>query len=196
MKRLLLLLGAIVGLIVVVEIAAPGFVAARAESAIAEETRGRMLVDVDVSGPPLVLPVIVDGTVATFAMTLQEVAGQDTPVDIRLELTDVVLERAPLFRGEVRVRRIGGGSVVVRIDLTASVPAPLRDMTDRLDEIGLDRLLGALDDGFAEATGSTITVGGLDIPVGSCVSDATDRVVTTTCDLDRLPDFLVRSLQP
>lgn len=193
MRRLALLVGVLAILLVAAELAAPAWVAARAEAAVAAETDDAVAVDVDVSGPPLLVPVAISGTVDSWSLRLARVAGQDVPVEVVVDLDDVVLDRGQLLRGAVRVTDVDRARVRVRIDLSGSLPPLLQPFADRLAEVGLEQLLGAVGDGAVARRGDELVVGDLGLPLvdGSCSVTADEGVVVTRCDLAEVPPLLL-----
>lgn len=195
MRKLLSLVGLLAIVVVAAELAAPSWVAARAEAAVAEETRQRVTVDVEVSGPPLLVPVAIDGEVDSWTMQVSQVAGQTVPVDVVVELDEVQLDRGRLLRGDVTVTGVERARVTVQVDLSGALPEALQPMAGRLAEVGLPRLLGALGEGTVEQQGGALVLGELSLPLveGSCAVTGDDSVVTATCDLSEVPPILLRA---
>lgn len=193
MRKLALLVVVLAAVLVAAELVAPAWVAARAEAAVAAETDDRMTVDVDVSGPPLLIPVAVSGTVESWTLQLERVAGERIPLEVSVDLDDVVLDRGRLLRGAVRVTDVARARVRVEVDLSGSVPPLLQPFADRLAEVGLEQLLGAVGDGAVARRGDDLVVGDLDLPLveGSCSVNADEGVVITHCDLAEVPPLLL-----
>lgn len=193
MRRVALVVAVLAVALVAAELAAPAWVAARAEAAIAAETSDRVRVDVDVSGPPLLLPVAVSGTVERWSIRLTRVAGRQVPVEVTVDLEDVVLDRGRLVRGDLRVTDVARARVRIEVDLSGSLPPVLQPFAGRLAEIGLERLLGAVGDGTVTRRGDDLVVGDLDLPLveGSCSVTADEGVVVTQCDLAEIPPLLI-----
>lgn len=198
MRLLLFLVAVVAAVVVAAELAAPNWVAAQAEAAIAAETEQRIAVDIDVSGPPLLIPVAINGTVDTWSMQLREVAGQDIPVDVVLDLDDVVLDRGRLARGDVVVRDVASATVLVRMDLSGSIPEALQPFADRLAEAGLPLLLEAVGGGRVQQGEGALVMGDVRLPIveGSCTTESSGGVVTTRCRLSEIPAFVLNALQP
>lgn len=202
MRGLLRLVVVLAALGLVAELLAPSWVASRAEAAITEETEGRVTVDVDVSGPPLLLPVARDGTVERWTLDLQQVAGTDVggrgvDLDATVDLHEVVLDRGRLVRGDVVVTHVGQADATVRIDLSEQVPEALQPFADRLAEAGLARLLEATGGGTVEQRGGALVFGDLELPLvdGACDVTSDDLVVTAHCALAEVPPLLLRAFR-
>jgi hypothetical protein len=193
MRRATLAVALLVVLVAAAELAAPAWVAGQAEDAVAAETGGRLEVDVDVSGPPLLLPVAASGRVESWRVRLARAAGRDVPLEVVVDLDDVVLDRGRLVRGDVVVTEVARARVRVRVDLSGTLPPLLRPFADRLVELGLDDLLGALGDGAVGRRGDDLVVGDMALPLvdGSCEVTADGGVVTTRCDLAEVPPLLL-----
>lgn len=184
---LAVVLAAVVG---VAELLAPAWVASQAEAAVAQESGGRVEVDVDVSGPPLLVPVLASGQVESWSVRLQEVAGRQLPVTVVLDLDGVVLDRGRLLRGDVTVEAVDDARATVQVDLSGSVPPALQGLADRLAGAGLEPLLDAL---AGEGGGEALVLGELSIPLvpASCEVTSADLVVTARCELRTVPSFLL-----
>lgn len=65
-----------------------------------------MAVEVNVSGPPLLTPVLATGQAEWLALYLSELGGQRVPVDVTVELGGVTMDRGRLLRGDVRVTEV------------------------------------------------------------------------------------------
>lgn len=193
MKKLLLLVLVLGAVGVGAELAAPPWVEARAEEAVAAETDDRINVDMDVSGPPLLLPVAVSGQIEVWSMQLSRIEGREVPVDVVVDLEEVTLDRGRLFRGEVEVTAIQRAAVTVRVDLGGAIPPALQPMADRLAEVGLARLLDTVGEGLVAQQGSSLVMGevALSLDENSCEVTAEDGVVTTRCALTEVPGFLL-----
>jgi hypothetical protein len=192
-RRTLVALAVVVALIVVVELVAPSWVATRAETAVAEATSERVEVAVDVSGPPLVVPVLVGRPVRSWAVALTSVDGRRVPLEVLVELEDVQLDRGRLLRGDVRVTAVDRATATVTVDLSETVPEVLQPMADRLAEVGLERLLDVVGDGLVLLRDGALVLGGIVLPlvVPSCTVDADAAVVVTTCEVAEVPpEFL------
>lgn len=192
-----LLVVVLVAGVVAAELVAPTWVAARAEAAISESTDGRVGTQVEVSGPPLLIPFAVTSRVSSWEVQLTRVGATDVPLDVSLALSDITLDRARLLGGEVVVTAVEQGRVRVSADLSGQVPAPLQGLADELADAGAERLLEALDGsmGVAASEGS-VRVGDLVLPVvpGSCRFTNENLVVTARCDLREIPDFLLAAV--
>ncbi len=188
--------GIVVVLLVLVglaELLAPQWVASQAEDAVAEESDGRVAVDIDVSGPPLLVPVAISGQVESWTMQLSRVGGREIPVDVFVDLDQVTLDRGRLVRGDVVVTAVERARATVRADLSEAIPPALQPMADRLAEVGLERLLEAVGGETVVQRGGALVVGDLSLPLvtGSCEVTADDLVVTTRCDLAEIPPLLL-----
>lgn len=198
MRRLVVL---VVGLLlfagVVAELLAPSWVAAQAEAAIAEGSGDRVAVDVEVSGPPLLLPVALSGEVASWIVRVSEVAGTPVPVDVVVDLDEVTLDRGALVRGDVRVTAVDRARATVTVDLASAVPPALQPFADRLAEAGLTRLLEAVGGDQVTQRGGDLVIGGFAVPLveGSCDVTADGGVVTSRCDLAEIPAWLLSALE-
>lgn len=197
MKALVRLLVVVAILVVVAEVLVPPWVEDQAEAAIEAETRGRLTAEVEVSGPPLVLPVAVDGTVERWSVDLQRVADRDVPVEVGVDLHEVELDRTRLLRGDVVVTDVATATTTVRIDLSGNIPEVLEPMVDRLAEVGLSRLLEATGGGVVGMRGGALVVDDLELPLveGSCEVTSETLVVTTRCELAEVPPLLLRAFQ-
>ena len=193
MRKLLGLVVALVALLVVAELAAPSWVAAQAEQAVAAETSDRVRVDVDVSGPPLLVPALATGTVERWTMQVTQVVGRDLPVDVVIDLDDVTLDRGRLLRGDVAVTAVDEARVRVQVDLSGAVPAPLQRVADRAAEAGFGPLLDALGSEQVGGSDDELVLGDLSLPLvpGSCDVTSQDLVVTARCRLTQVPSFLL-----
>lgn len=187
---LVIVLAVLVGL---AELVAPQWVAARAEEAVAAESDGQVAVDVDVSGPPLLVPVALSGQVESWTMRLSRVAGVEVPVEVFVDLEQVTLDRGRLVRGDVVVTAVDRARATVRADLSESIPPTLQPMADRLADVGLERLLEAVGGQSVAQQGGVLVVGDVELPLveGSCDVSTDDLVVTTHCDLAEVPSFLL-----
>lgn len=196
MRRLFGVVGVLAVLVVAAELVAPEWVAARAEAAISEETGDRAAVEVDVSGPPLLTPVLATGQVEWLALYLSELGGQRVPVDVTVELDGVTLDRGRLLRGDLRVTEVDRAQAVVYVDLSGAVPPALQPMADRLAEVGLPRLLEAVGGGAVSQVDGELVLGDLSLPLvdGSCSVSADEGVVITACDLAEVPPWLLTAL--
>lgn len=185
MRRLALLAVVLAAAVGVAELLAPSWVAARAETAVREQSSGRVEVDVDVSGPPLLVPVLASGQVESWSVRLTEVAGRQLPVTVVVDLDGVVLDRGRLLRGDVAVEEVDHARATVRLDLSGSVRPALRGMADRLAAAGLDSMV--------EGDGEALVLGELSIPLvpASCDVTSADLVVTARCELRTVPSFLL-----
>ncbi len=183
----------LVVLVGLAELLAPQWVASQAEDAIAEESDGRVAVDVDVSGPPLLVPVALDGQVESWTMRLSRVGGREIPVEVFVDLEQVTLDRGRLVRGDVVVTAVERARATVRADLSEAIPPALQPMADRLAEVGLGRLLEAVGGETVVEQGGALVVGDLSLPLveGSCEVTSDDLVVTTRCDLAEIPPLLL-----
>lgn len=175
------------------ELAAPRWVATRAEDKVAAESDGRVEVDIDVSGPPLLIPVAVDGRVESWTMRLSRVADREVPVEVLVDLQQVTLDRGRLVRGDVVVTAVERARATVRADLSESIPPALQPMADRLADVGLEQLLEAVGGQAVAQQGGALVVGDVSLPLveGSCEVTTDDLVVTTHCDLADVPPFLL-----
>lgn len=193
MRKLLGLVIVLAVLVGVAELLAPPWVAARAEQKVEAESEGRVAVDIDVSGPPLLIPVAVSGEVESWTMRLSRVGGREIPLEVYVDLEQVTLDRSRLVRGDVVVTDVDRARVSVRADLSDSVPPALQPMADRLADVGLERLLEAVGGQVVAQQGGALLVGDLSLPLveGSCQVSSDDLVVTTHCDLAEVPSFLV-----
>lgn len=193
-----IIIASLVAAVAVAEAAAPPWVEAQAEAAIAAETDNRILVDVDVAGPPLLIPVMINGTVSSWEMTLREVGGRELPVEVTLDLRDVTLDRGALFSGNLIVEDVASALATVTIDLAGSIPEPLMPFADRLADLGLGQLLAEVAGRLVRVDGDALVAGDLTLPVvsGSCRARADRLVVITTCELQDVPPFLLRAFQP
>lgn len=193
MRKLVGLVIVLAVLVGVAELLAPQWVAARAEQKVAAESEGRVTVDIDVSGPPLLIPVAVSGEVESWTMRLSRVASREIPLEVFVDLERVTLDRGRLVKGDVVVTDVDRARVTVRADLSESVPPALQPMADRLAEVGLGRLLEAVGGQAVAERGGALVVGDLSLPLveGSCEVSTDDLVVTTRCDLAEVPSFLV-----
>jgi hypothetical protein len=195
MRKLLGLVVLLAALLAVAELLAPSWVAAQAEAAVAAETRDRVVVDVDVSGPPLLIPVALDGTVDRWRMRVAQVAGRDVPVEVVIDLDEVELDRGRLVRGDVVVRSVDTARATIRFDLSGSVPPALQGMADRLAEVGMGPLFDALGGDQVGGADDRLVLGELSMPLvpGSCELSSQDLVVTADCELREVPSFLLRA---
>lgn len=196
MRRLLALVGVLVALLVAAELAAPAWVAAQAEQAVAAETSDRVRVDVDVSGPPLLVPVLATGTVEQWQMQIVQVVGRDLPVEVVVDLDDVRLDRGRLLRGDVVVTAVDEARARLQVDLSGTVPAPLQHLADRAARAGVGQLLDALGSEQVGGGDDELVLGGLTLPLvpGSCDITSQDLVVTARCQLTEVPSFLLAAL--
>ena len=64
-----------IGAVAVVEVTAPSWVSAGMESRIRDDTSGRLVVEAEVSGPPLVTPILATGRLDWLEVDIIEVAG-------------------------------------------------------------------------------------------------------------------------
>lgn len=193
MRRLLGLVVVLAVLVGVAELLAPAWVAAQAEQAVAAETADRVQVDVEVSGPPLLLPVATSGTVDRWRMHVTQVAGREVPVEVVIDLEDVELDRGRLLRGDVVVRSVDTARATIRFDLSGSVPPALQGMADRLAEVGMGPLFDALGGDQVGGADDQLVLGELSVPLvpGSCQLASQDLVVTADCELREVPGFLL-----
>lgn len=193
MRKLLGLVVVLAVLVGVAELLAPQWVATRAEDKVAAESEGRITVDIDVSGPPLLVPVAVDGRVASWTMRLSRAASREVPVEVLVDLQQVTLDRGRLVRGDVVVTAVERAGATVVADLSESVPPALQPMADRLADVGLERLLEAVGGRAVTQQGGSLVVGDVSLPLveGSCEVTTDDLVVTTHCDLADVPSFLL-----
>lgn len=193
-----IVIASLVAAVALAEAAAPPWVEAQAEAAITAETDGRIVADVDVSGPPLLIPVLVTGTVSSWKMTLREVGGHELPVDVTLAMRDVVLDRGALFTGNVVVEEVASAVAIVTADMSGSIPDALTPFMDRLADLGLAHLLAEVAGRLVRAEGDVLVAGDLSMPLvgGSCQARAERLVVTTTCELQDVPSFMLRAFQP
>lgn len=197
MKGLLRLVLVAAVLLVVAEVLVPPWVEDQAEAAVAEETNGRLTVDVEVSGPPLVLPVAVDGTVQSWSIELARVADRAVPVEVVVDLREVVLDRSRLVQGDVVVTEVARADATVVVDLSGNVPDALEPMVDRLADVGLAQLLEAVGDGVVQRRGGALVLGDLALPLvdGGCEVTNETLVVTTRCELAEVPPVLLRAFR-
>lgn len=193
MRKLLGLVIVLAVLVGIAELLAPQWVAARAERKVAAESEGRVAVDIDVSGPPLLIPVAVSGEVESWTMRLSRVAGREIPLEVFVDLEQVTLDRGRLVQGDVVVTDVDRARVTVRADLSESIPPALQPMADRLADVGLERLLEAVGGQAVAQQGGALVVGDVSLPLveGSCEVRTDELVVTTHCDLAEVPSFLV-----
>jgi hypothetical protein len=193
-----LVIASLVAAVALAEAAAPPWVEARAEAAIAAETDGQILVDVDLAGPPLLIPVLASGTVSSWKMTLREVGGRELPVEVTLDMRDVAIDRGALFTGEVVVEDVASALATVTVDLSGSIPEPLMPFIDRLADLGLAELLTEVAGRLVRVDGNVLVAGDLTMPLvsGSCQARADRLVVTTTCELEDVPPFVLQAFQP
>ena len=197
MRGLLRVALAVAVLLVAAEVLMPPWVEAQAEAAVAEETGGRLTVDVEVYGPPLVLPVAIDGTVPHWSVELTRVADRDVPVEVVVDLHEVALDRGRLVRGDVVVTDVARAEATVVVDLSDAVPDALVPMADQLAEVGLPRLLEAVGDGVVRRRGGALVLGDLALPLvdGSCEVTSEALVVTARCELAEVPGVLLRAFR-
>lgn len=193
MRLLTLLAGLLVVAVVAAEIAVPPWAEGRAEERVAAETDGRVTAEVKLSGPPLVVPVLLDSTVDRATMRLDQVGDRPVPLDVVFELDGIEVDRMALLSGNLEVTDVEAGVVRVRADLNGRVPAGLEPVADQLAELGLDRLLAAAAEGAVRLRGGRLEADGLDVAVdeASCTTTAQDLVVTIRCRLAEIPPFLV-----
>lgn len=187
---LVIVLAVLVGL---AELVAPQWVEARAEQAVEAESDGQVAVDIDVSGPPLLIPVALSGEVESWTMRLSQVAGLEVPIEVFVDLEQVTLDRGRLLRGDVVVTAVDHALATVRADLSDSIPPALQPMADRLADVGLERLLEAVGGEAVGHQGGALVVGGVSLPLveGSCEVSTEDLIVTTHCELAEVPSFLL-----
>lgn len=197
MRGLLRLALVVAVLLVVAEVLVPPWVEDQAEAAVAEETGGNLTVDVEVSGPPLVLPVAVDGIVSRWSLELARVADRDVPVEVVVDLHEVTLDRGRLVRGDVVVTEVARADATVVVDLSDEVPEALMPVVDRLADVGLSRLLEGVGDGVVQRRGGALVLDDLSLPLvdGSCDVTNETLVVTTRCELAEVPPVLLRAFQ-
>ena len=193
MRKLFGLVLLLAVVLVAAELAAPSWVASQAEAAVAAETRDRVEVDVDVSGPPLLVPVFASGTVDRWSMQITRVVGRDLPVEVVIDLDDVTLDRGRLLRGDVVVTAVDAARARLEVDLSGAVPAPLRGLADRAAQAGLGQLLDALGSQAIGGSDDELVVGDLRLPLvpGSCEVTSQDLLVTARCRLTQVPPFLL-----
>ena len=197
MRALVRLVLVVAVLLVAAEAVVPQWVERQAEAAVAEETRGQVTVDVDVSGPPLVLPVLLDGTVARWTVALRRVADVDVPLEVAVDLHEVALDRSRLVRGDVVVTDVASATATVVVDLSTEVPEALVPVVDQLAEVGLGRLLEATGGGVVDRRGDVLVVGDFELPLvgGDCEVTSETLVVTTHCELAEVPPLLLRAFR-
>lgn len=181
--------------VAVAEVAVPPWAEGRAEERIAADTDGRVTAEVELSGPPLVVPVLLDSTVDRATVRLDQVGDRPVPLDVVFELDGIEVDRMALVSGDLEVTDVEAGVVRVRADLNDRVPAGLEPVADQLAELGLDQLLEAAAEGVVRLRGGRLEADGLDVAVdeASCTTTARDLVVTIRCRLAEIPPFLVRS---
>ena len=193
MRKLFGLVLLLAVVVVAAELAAPSWVAAQAEAAVAAETRERVEVDVDVSGPPLLVPVFTSGTVEQWSLEVTRVVGRDLPVEVVIDLHDVVLDRSRLLRGDVVVTAVDEARARIQVDLSGAVPAPLQRLADRAAQAGFGPLLDALGSEQVGGSDDELVLGDLRLPLvpGSCEVASQDLLVTARCRLTQVPSFLL-----
>lgn len=193
MRLLTLLAGLLVVAVVAAEIAVPPWAETRAEERVAAETDGRVTAEVSLSGPPLVMPVLLDSTVDRATVRLDQVGDRPVPLDVVFELDGIEVDRKALLSGNLEVTDVEAGVVRVRADLNDRVPTGLEPVADQLAELGLDRLLEAAAEGAVRVQGGRLEADGLSVAVeeASCTTTARDLVVTIRCRLAEIPPFLV-----
>lgn len=200
MKRWVLTGVAVLAVVVVgLEFAAPSWIAARAEAAVRAESSEAIAVEVDVAGPPVLLPLAVTGQVSSWDVRLTEVAGRALPAEVAVGLSGITLDRTRLLRGRVFVETVEEATARIRVDLTGALPAALEPFAAQLAEAGADRLMEALGErfGIREEGGELRLGGSASLPVvdGSCDVAADGLVVTADCILREVPPFLLRAFQ-
>ena len=193
MRKLAGLVVLLAVVVVAAELVAPSWVASQAEAAVAAETGDRVEVDVDVSGPPLLVPVFASGTVDQWTLEIVRVVGRDLPVQVVVELDDVTLDRARLLRGDVVVTAVDAARARLEVDLSGAVPPPLQRFADRAAEAGFGPLLDALGSEQVGGSDDELVLGDLRLPLvpGSCEVASQDLVVTARCELTQVPPFLL-----
>ncbi len=193
MRLITSLLGLLVVAVVAAEIAVPPWAETRAEQRVAAQTDGRVTAEVSLSGPPLVVPVLLDSTVDRATMRLDQVGDRPVPLDVVFELDGVEVDRMALLSGNLEVTDVAAGVVRVQADLNDRVPAGMEPVADQLAELGLDRLLEAAAEGAVRLQGGRLEADGLSVAVEetSCTTTARDLVVTIRCRLAEIPPFLV-----
>lgn len=193
MRKLFGLVLLLAAVLVAAELAAPSWVASQAEAAVAAETRDRVEVDVDVSGPPLLVPVFASGSVEQWSMEVTRVVGRDLPVEVVIDLHDVTLDRGRLLRGDVVVTAVDEARARIEVDLSGAVPPALQRFADRAAQAGFGPLLDALGSEEVGGSDDELVLGDIRLPLvpGSCEVTSQDLLVTARCRLTQVPSFLL-----
>lgn len=193
MRKLFGLVLLLAAVLVAAELAAPSWVASQAEAAVAAETRDRVEVDVDVSGPPLLVPVFASGSVEQWSMEVTRVVGRDLPVEVVIDLHDVTLDRGRLLRGDVVVTAVDEARARIEVDLSGAVPPALQRLADRAAQAGFGPLLDALGSEEVGGSDDELVLGDIRLPLvpGSCEVTSQDLLVTARCRLTQVPSFLL-----
>ena len=123
MRLLRLLVILLVGLWLVVEVAAIPVASKLVESQVAARTRGATSVRASVGSFPVLARVVFTGRVNSVDVALEHVAGQRIPfTEVRFDVSGVAVDRASLATGKVKVTSIDTGTVTGTIDLSAAAP--------------------------------------------------------------------------
>lgn len=190
-----------IGAVAVVEVTAPSWVSAGMESRIRDDTSGRLVVEAEVSGPPLVTPILATGRLDWLEVDIIEVAGSPLPIAARIRAEGVTVDRASVLTSDVRVEEVDRAGLELVLDVGADLPPILRPFADMaadrlLEELlaaGADGALGLRADGDAFVLGDDLrldVVDGLD----GCAATSEDLVVTVTCVLNDVPAILLDAL--
>lgn len=146
-------LGLAVG--VVAELMAPGVVEAGIEDTVRARTGEQAQVEAEASGSPFLPGLLLDGRIEQVEITLRELAGHGLAIgtaSIRVE--SIHLDRAAMYRGDVRITDVDRGEVVIVVDE--------REIADTLGSpVELDPELVELVGTALEVAGTTV----LDLPV-------------------------------
>lgn len=188
MRKLLLVLVALMALWVVAEIAViPSLAESEVEQQVSARTQDVGEVDADIDSFPLATGVLLTGRIREATITLDRAVRQDvTYATVRFRMSGIRLDRATLF-SDPRITAIDRGTVVAEIDLNDLSP-----LLGRISErIGAD----------VEISGGSFSIGGVSTRFAQdffpCDPDGTvegGRVILS-CSIDDVPEILLERAQ-
>lgn len=168
-KLLLALLVLVVLLTVAVELLAPPLVEDRIAAHVRDRTAGVVGVEADVGPFPVVARLLATERIGRVGLTLEDVGGLQVEfATVRFGLRDVVLDRAALLDGDVRVRGVGAGEVTATIDTAAladTLGVPVRIESGQL-VVGSAEVPVPID-----VVGDALALPGADVPAIDLVDD-------------------------
>jgi hypothetical protein len=186
LRGVVVVVGLVVVLGVVAELAAPGLVEDGIEETVRARTDGRAEVEASAAGSPFVPRLLLDGVVERIDVTLQEVAGRElTSATVAMSAEGIRLDRGALARGEVVITDVEAGQVMLELDQDELIDA--LDLPFELDPRALEVAGGALEVAGRQVVDLAVPPGLLPCAPELAV-DSPD--IRFSCTFDELPDML------